>query len=63
MKEILKGIRKADEDFHLIDDGDCIVVGVSGGKRQYGSIICTLHLSTIQSQKLQYYCCSYKSWI
>lgn len=32
MKEILKGIRKADEDFHLIDDGDCIVVGVSGGK-------------------------------
>ena len=29
---ILGNIRKADEDFHLIEDGDRIAVGVSGGK-------------------------------
>ena len=29
---ILDDIRKADQDYHLIDDGDRIAVGVSGGK-------------------------------
>lgn len=29
---ILGNIRKADIDYHLIEDGDCIAVGVSGGK-------------------------------
>lgn len=29
---ILGNIRKADEDYHLIEDGDRIAVGVSGGK-------------------------------
>ena len=29
---ILGDIRKADQDYHLIDDGDRIAVGVSGGK-------------------------------
>lgn len=29
---ILGDIRKADQDYHLIDDGDQIAVGVSGGK-------------------------------
>lgn len=32
MQEILKYIRKADEDFHLIEENDVIVLGVSGGK-------------------------------
>ncbi|OCN03747.1 hypothetical protein A4S06_05150 [Erysipelotrichaceae bacterium MTC7] len=32
MKKILKQLRKADEDFKLIEDGDSIIVGVSGGK-------------------------------
>ena len=29
---ILGDIRKADQDYHLIDDGDRIAGGVSGGK-------------------------------
>ena len=32
MKKILGNIRKADADFKMIDDGDKIAVGVSGGK-------------------------------
>ena len=32
MKELLGCIRKADKDFKLIDDGDTVCVGVSGGK-------------------------------
>ena len=32
MKEILGCIRRADKDFHMIDEGDRVAVGVSGGK-------------------------------
>ena len=32
MKKTLGCIRKADQDFHMIDDQDCILIGVSGGK-------------------------------
>ena len=32
MKKILSNLRKADADFKMIDDGDKIAVGVSGGK-------------------------------
>ncbi|NBK97287.1 MAG: tRNA 2-thiocytidine(32) synthetase TtcA [Erysipelotrichia bacterium] len=32
MQNILKYLRKGDEDFHLIEKDDVIVVGVSGGK-------------------------------
>lgn len=32
MKETLGCIRRADKDFHMIEDGDRIAVGVSGGK-------------------------------
>lgn len=32
LQDILRSIRKADQDYHLIEDGDCIAVGVSGGK-------------------------------
>lgn len=32
LQDILRSIRKADQDYHLIEDGDRIGVGVSGGK-------------------------------
>lgn len=32
VKKVLAAIRKADTDFHLIDNGDVIGVGLSGGK-------------------------------
>lgn len=32
LQEILRQIRKADEDYHMIDENDRIAVGVSGGK-------------------------------
>lgn len=32
MKKVLGCIRRACEDFHLIEDGDVVAVGVSGGK-------------------------------
>ncbi len=32
MKKVLSCIRRACEDFHLIEDGDIVAVGVSGGK-------------------------------
>ena len=32
MKKLLKDVRKADTMFHLIDDGDKIAIGLSGGK-------------------------------
>ena len=32
IQEILRNIRKADEDYHMIEENDRIAVGVSGGK-------------------------------
>lgn len=32
MRDILGCIKRADEHYHLIEDGDTIAVGVSGGK-------------------------------
>lgn len=32
LQDILRKIKKADEDYGMIADGDCIAVGVSGGK-------------------------------
>jgi len=32
MKHVLGQMRRADHDFHLIEDGDKIAVGLSGGK-------------------------------
>lgn len=32
LQDILREIRKADQDYHMIEDGDRIAVGVSGGK-------------------------------
>ena len=32
LQTILRKIRRADHDYHLIEDGDVIAVGVSGGK-------------------------------
>ena len=32
VKKILGAIRKADQDYELIDDGDTIAIGISGGK-------------------------------
>ena len=32
MRKILGALRRADEKFHMINEGDCIAVGLSGGK-------------------------------
>ena len=32
LQQILSPIRKAVDDYHMIDDGDTIAVGISGGK-------------------------------
>jgi len=32
LRDILGCIKKADQDYNLIEDGDTIAVGVSGGK-------------------------------
>ena len=32
IKKVLGCFRKADNDYHMIEDGDRIAVGVSGGK-------------------------------
>ena len=43
MKKILGNIRKADADFKMIEDGDKIAVGVSGGKDSM-TLLYALHL-------------------
>lgn len=43
MKKILGNIRKADADFGMIEDGDKIAVGVSGGKDSM-TLLYALHL-------------------
>ena len=32
MKRLLGGVRRAMEDYNMIEAGDCVAVGVSGGK-------------------------------
>ena len=48
---ILGDIRKADQDYHLIDDGDRIAVGVSGGEGQHGAVDCAAHVFKICRQE------------
>ena len=43
MKRILGHIRRADQDFHMIVDGDRVAVGVSGGKDSL-LLLCALSL-------------------
>lgn len=45
LQNILRGIRKADQDFNLIEDGDSIAVALSGGK---DSMVLYLALSMYQ---------------
>ncbi|WP_075876324.1 tRNA 2-thiocytidine biosynthesis TtcA family protein [Merdibacter massiliensis] len=43
LQTILRKIRRADHDYHLIADGDVIAVGVSGGKDSM-VLLCALHM-------------------
>lgn len=43
VQTILRKIRRADHDYHLIADGDVIAVGVSGGKDSM-VLLCALHM-------------------
>ncbi len=43
LQKILRNIRKADQDYNLIQDGDRIAVGVSGGKDSM-VLLCALHM-------------------
>lgn len=52
MQEILKYIRKADEDFNLIEDNDVLVLGVSGGK---DSVVLLHALSLYQKFKEKHF--------
>lgn len=48
IQNILRELRKADQDFHLIDDNDSILVGLSGGK---DSMLLMVALSAYQKFK------------
>jgi tRNA(Ile)-lysidine synthase TilS/MesJ len=50
IKKVLGCFRKADNDYHMIEDGDRIAVGVSGGKDSSCLIHC-LHLYKMFSKK------------
>ena len=43
LQTILRKIRRADQDYHLIEDGDVIGVGVSGGKDSM-VLLCALQM-------------------
>ncbi len=42
-------VRRATDDYNMINDGDKIAVGISGGKRQFNSIICIKRFKEILS--------------
>ena len=52
MKKVLGCIRKADEEFNLIQDGDKVCVGVSGGKDSMLLLYCLSLYKKIRNCKI-----------
>lgn len=50
LQNILRSIRKADQDYHMIEEGDRIAVGVSGGKDSM-VLLTALHMYSKFKQK------------
>ena len=50
---ILGDIRKADQDYHLIDDGDRIAVGGERREGQHGAVDCAAHVFKICRQEFR----------
>ncbi len=44
LQQLLSYTRKAVDDYQMIEEGDKIAIGVSGGKRQSDTALCTERL-------------------
>lgn len=52
MQRILSYVRKAIDDYNMIEDGDKIAVGLSGGKDSITLLMALKKSSNILSQKI-----------
>lgn len=53
LQKLLSYVRRAVDDYHMIEEGDKIAVGVSGGERQHLSAHCAEAFAAFLSQALR----------
>ena len=51
-QKLLSLIRQAIEEYHMLEDGDRVAVGVSGGKDSLTLLLCDEAVAEILSEKL-----------
>lgn len=55
LQQVLSKVRKAIDDYHMIEEGDKIAVGISGGKDSLTLLYALCHLRRFYPQKFEIY--------
>ena len=56
LQKVLSRVRQAVEDYHMIEEGDRIAVGISGGKDSLTLLLALNELRKFYPQKFSIYC-------
>ena len=59
LQKVLSRVRQAVDDYHMIEEGDRIAVGISGGKDSLTLLLALYELS----EAFYAYCSNSRSWI
>ena len=63
LQKVLSRVRQAVADYHMIEEGDRIAVGISGGKDSLTLLLALYELSKVLSEAFYSYCSHSQSWI
>ena len=62
LQKVLSRVRQAVDDYHMIEEGDRIAVGISGGKDSLTLLLALYELSKFYPKHFAY-CSNSRSWI